>query len=314
MGTGRRWTERIKDAFNVHRSEREAWAVVMAAIVLVAGWITYEQWIREPEPPDLSRERAVLDAWREEQARRDGASTDQRELFAFDPNDLSLEDWRRLGLSEKQAMVIHRYEERGGHFRSKADLARMRVVTPELFEQWRPFIQLPDSAPDRSDHEGRDARAARTAAPFDTSTSWGKDRTTRAPLELNSADSVQLVALPGVGPSFARGIIKYRDMLGGYRSLDQLAEVYVLQDKPDAATRLRTLFVVDTLMVRRIAINSCTAEELAAHPYARWKVARPLIAYREQHGPFRSIEAIKGCAVVTAEVYARLAPYLTLEE
>lgn len=314
---GRDRLERIKDMLNVPRGERQAWAVVSAVIMIAAGWIIYEQWIREPRPPDLSREQAVLDAWLAERAAADSASVPGHELFAFDPNHLAVAEWRRLGLSEKQARAIHRYEERGGRFRSKADLARMRVVRPELMEQWWPFIQLPDSVAEPWHRSGPDPPEARSSWMTDTSfrrPPHPPDRSAASRLEVNTCDSAQLETLPGVGPSFARGIIKYRDMLGGYRSLEQLGEVYVLQDKPDAVERLKTLLVVDTLKVRRIRINSCTVEELAAHPYARWRVAKPLIAYRGQHGPFKTVDAIKGCAVVTPDVFSRLAPYLSLEE
>ena len=78
------------------------------------------------------------------------------------------------------------------------------------------------------------------------------ERTVQRGLELNSADSATLVAVPGIGPAFARGILKYREKLGGYHSLDQLAEVYVLKDKPDAVAKLKDRLVLDTLMMRQI--------------------------------------------------------------
>jgi competence ComEA-like helix-hairpin-helix protein len=132
-------------------------------------------------------------------------------------------------------------------------------------------------------------------------------------VEVNTADSAVLVALPGIGPAFAKGILKYRDRLGGYHRLDQLAEVYVLKDKPDAIARLNTLLVVDSMMVRKVPINTCSVEELAAHPYAGWKVAKPLIAYRDQHGPFSSVQDITACQAVGEDVFRKLAPYLTVE-
>jgi DNA uptake protein ComE-like DNA-binding protein len=106
-------------------------------------------------------------------------------------------------------------------------------------------------------------------------------------------------------------LLKYRDRLGGYRSLDQLAEVYVLRDKPDAVARIRERLVVDTLLVRRIPVNTATVEQLARHPYGNWQVARALVAYRGQHGPFRDVAAIKGCALVSDSVFLKLAPYLS---
>ena len=132
-------------------------------------------------------------------------------------------------------------------------------------------------------------------------------------VEVNTADTAALIALPGVGPAFARGIVKYRDLLGGFVSLDQLGEVYVLRDKPDAVLKLKQLLILDTLAVIRIPINTCTVEQLAAHPYVRWKIAKPVIAYRDRHGPFEQLVDLQGCAAIDAEVFRKLAPYLSLE-
>src|SRR5665647_1059817 len=45
-------------------------------------------------------------------------------------------------------------------------------------------------------------------------------------LDLNSADSLHLLEIPGIGPVFASRIIRYRTLLGGYYAVDQLREVY----------------------------------------------------------------------------------------
>jgi competence protein ComEA len=218
-----------------------------------------------------------------------------------------------LGLSERQAAAIHRYEAKGGRFRTKDDVARMHVVDPELFARWKPFILLPDSFERKAfahgarypEHDNRDSTTIRfpersRSAP-------------RAVVEVNTADTNALIALRGIGPAFARGIVKFRDRLGGFHNLDQLAEVYILRDKPDVLADLKSRLLLDTLMVRRFPLNTVTADELGPHPYAGWKVAKALVAYRKQHGPFRTVADIKGCVLVTDSVYRKLAPYLSVE-
>jgi competence protein ComEA len=314
----RRDKESLKDLLAIPRGEAQAWLVMALLLLGACGWIAYGHWRGPLTPVGLEAEVRVLDAWiaeRDSLQRADSLGR-QPQLFAFDPNGLPIEEWQRLGLSRKQAEAIHRYEEHGGSFRSKADLARMRVIKPQLFVKWEPYILLPDSAPSAYAAGGRREQGDRTAWKPDTLVerrdfSW--ERRSRPVVELNTSDTAMLVALPGIGPSFARGMIKYRDQLGGYRSLDQLGEVFVLQDKPEAVAQLKTLLVLDTLMVRRIPINTCTVEELAAHPYARWRIAKPLIAYRRQHGPFDEVAGIKACAVLTEDDFRKLAPYLTIE-
>lgn len=315
----------------MHQGERRGMLVLLVLSVLLFAWAAYEQWLRPvSSAPNEAYQRTVA-AWLAAQADTSAKSLAPPAYFPFDPNTLERAEWLRLGLTERQVDGIERFREKGGRFRSKDDLARMYSLLPEQVAALRPYVQLPEHAPERerADRSSRYARTSgneRASAPpwerrtagEDSAAGRGYDKRTwersvvRA-VEVNTADSARLVALPGVGPAFARGILKYRDKLGGYRSMDQLAEVYVLKDKPDALARLKELLVIDTLMVRRLPINSCTVEQLAAHPYAGWKVAKPLIAYRAQHGPFRNVADIRGCAAVDEGVFRKLAPYLTVE-
>jgi len=319
--------ERFKELFRLHQGERRGMLVLIGVTALLLGWAVYEQWWGQPVQVDAGRYRERVDTWLATRADSSAPEGLVVELFDFDPNTIERADWLRLGLTERQVDGIERYREKGGRFRSKQDLGRMYSLRKEQVERLLPHVLLPDSMPARDRYVRRDklypTRGARTGWETGTGRSAADgdryereprpERTARRAVELNTADSVLLVSLPGIGPSFARGILKYRDKLGGYRSMDQLAEVYVLKDKPDALARLGELLVIDTLMVRRLPINTCTAEQLAAHPYAGWKVARPLVAYRKQHGPFRQLADIRGCVAVDDAVFRKLAPYLTVE-
>ena len=309
----RPFKEQLKDLLHLHKAERRGNALMMVLLLIAAVAFYYYRLYYKPDASELEPLRIELEAW---MAARDSARSDPdaapAESFPFDPNTISVEDWQRLGLSLKQAASIDRYRAKGGRFRTKSDVARMYTIKPEVYERLKPFILLPDSAPKRVRYQPR------TLWPKRDSTRSDPPRQRESPrpftkLEVNSADTNALIALPGIGPAFARGITKYRESLGGYHSLDQLAEVYVLKDKPDAVARLKELLVVDTLLIRRIPLNTCTVEELAAHPYIRWKLAKPIIAYRQHHGPFAEVAAIKGMQLIDEDLYRKLAPYLSVE-
>ncbi|MBK9147604.1 MAG: helix-hairpin-helix domain-containing protein [Flavobacteriales bacterium] len=312
----RPFTAQLKDLLHLHKAERRGTAFMMALILAAAGSFYYYRLHYVPGTADLEPARLQMEVWlAARDSADDAAGPAVLDPFPFDPNTISIDDWQRLGLTAKQAASIERYRAKGGRFRSKSDVARMYTIKPELYARLEPFILLPDSAPERERYQPRSAwpkrDSARTYPPRQRESHEAPSGF--AKLEVNSADTNALIALPGIGPAFARGITKYREGLGGYHSLDQLAEVYILKDKPDAVERLKELLVVDTLLIRRIPLNTCTAEDLAAHPYIRWKLAKPIVAYRQQHGPFKEIAAIKGLHLIDEGLYRKLAPYLSVE-
>jgi competence protein ComEA len=313
MDTSRRSRkESVKDLFALHSAERRGFLVLMALLVFASLAVWYVKFVHRPPEVDLSELDRSMQEWVALQAQARQDSVPASEPFPFDPNTIERADWLALGLTDRQVDGLERFMAKGGRFLTKKDLARMYSIRPDQYARLEPFILLPDSLPRRTNYRERKGggiverrEAAAPAAPV--------RNIPPVKVEVNTADSATLVALRGIGPTFARGIIKYRDRLGGFVSLDQLTEVYVLRDKPDAIARLKELLTVDPAHVRRIAINSCTVDELAHHPYMSWKLARPLIAYRGQHGPFTELEGIKECAVITDSLYQRLAPYLMLE-
>ncbi|MBL7952826.1 MAG: helix-hairpin-helix domain-containing protein [Flavobacteriales bacterium] len=309
--------ERIKDLFDMHREERRGVLVLVAFLLALTSWVVYEQWLRPPKRYHLAQQRERMDAWVALRTQVQGDRAPMK-LFPFDPNSIAREEWKALGLTDKQVDGIERYQKKGGQFRTKKDLGRMYSIKPEQFAALEPFILLPDSLARRTYADRKYEPRQGQQRAFEERSPTIRERAVYEPkpsrsVEINSADTTALIELPGIGPAFARSIVKFRDALGGFHSLDQLSEVYILKDKPDAVLKLKQLLLLDTLAVHRIPINTCTVEELAAHPYARWKVAKPLIAYRGQHGPFKQVAHIKGCAAISEEVFRKLAPYLSVE-
>ncbi|QQR87437.1 MAG: helix-hairpin-helix domain-containing protein [Flavobacteriales bacterium] len=302
----------LLDAFDLHHLERRAMLMACAGLLMWASWLAYRQWSPEKRVALSEVERSAVVAF----VAKDEPSAialDTAGLTPFDPNALDRTGWMALGLTERQAGGILRWVERGGRFRSKADVAKMYSIKPEQFALLAPFMLLPDSAPERLRSAERRERKPWPVRDTSQRTKTWPDRPVYEVVELNAADSAALTALPGIGPSFARGIIKYRNQLGGYVSIEQLNEVFVLRDKPDAVQKIAGLLRVDAVLARKLNVNAATAEEFTGHPYLwkKWSIAKAIVAYRTQHGPYTTVEDIKKCLLVDDELFQKLSPYLT---
>ncbi|MFN7014568.1 MAG: helix-hairpin-helix domain-containing protein, partial [Bacteroidia bacterium] len=226
------------------------------------------------------------------------------ELFVFNPNSSTDEEFRRLGLTEKQIKNIRNYLEKAGSFRFKEDFGKLYAIGDSLFAILNPYIDLPDKETYYASN--KIPKEKQEQAKFE------KPKTQKTLLELNGADSLQLIEIKGIGPAFASRIIKYRNRLGGYQHIEQLKEIYGM--KEELYELIKTQVKVNPSVIIKININSCTPEEFKNHPYVNnWNIANALINYRKKHGLFKSIEEIKKCDLVNEELYLKLAPYLTLD-
>ena len=125
------------------------------------------------------------------------------------------------------------------------------------------------------------------------------------PLDLNMADSTELVRLPGIGASTAMKIIRYRERLGGYTEITQLAEIDGLPD-----SLMKWFIITDTIPVSRIAVNKATLAELRRHPYIDFYQARAIVEFRNERGTIKSPEQLSFLEEFTAQDLIRLKPYL----
>lgn len=128
-------------------------------------------------------------------------------------------------------------------------------------------------------------------------------------ISFSESDSITLQIVPGIGPSTAGRIIKYRNQLGGFHDSAQLLEVFGL--KPETADALWEYFDFDPLIFRQIEINNIEVSDLAKHPYISYSEAKVLLAYKNQHGNYQSINDLNGIKIFKSEWIEKIAPYLT---
>ena len=127
-------------------------------------------------------------------------------------------------------------------------------------------------------------------------------------IEINSADSIALDELPGIGPAFARRIIKYRERLGGFVYPEQLIEVYGM-DSVRLAGFIK-LIRVDTSSIRKMDINKATFKELLAHPYLEYEQVKAIARFRDKKGLLKSPGELWAAGVLADSLWNGLSHYL----
>lgn len=72
--------------------------------------------------------------------------------FDFDPNKIGVKEWVKLGFTEKQALVIEHYKQKGAKFYKPTDLKRLFMMTDEHYEKLAPYVKIDVSALPPRDH------------------------------------------------------------------------------------------------------------------------------------------------------------------
>lgn len=226
------------------------------------------------------------------------------ELFYFDPNNLSADGWQKLGLREKTIHTIQNYLSKGGHFKKPEDLQKVYGLFPNEYERIAPYIKI-EASNESTNPKDFTNKPTTENQPVKTYTSR------YAVVDINSADTTSLIALPGIGSKLAMRIINFRDKLGGFYSINQIGETFGLPDS--TFQKIKQYLKLENTSIKKININTATMDELKAHPYIRWALANPIIAYRNEHGSFGKIEDLKKVMAVTDEAYNKMTPYLKID-
>ena len=201
------------------------------------------------------------------------------------------------GLSLRQAEVVLRYRDACGGIFSREHLGRCYVVDEEFVERISPYIIFTPAATNKS------TSSLKTQS--ENAELKGREN---GLIEINSADSATLVALYGIGPLSAHHILRYRELLGGYHSVEQLRELKWVTE--ENFNHFSHKIYCDSCNISKIDINFAGPKELERHPYVSARALRRIIKQRQLKGGWIRIEEMIEQNILTDDEAKRLAPYL----
>jgi competence protein ComEA len=145
------------------------------------------------------------------------------ELFNFDPNTTSAEDFMRLGLSPKVATIITHYREKGGRFFRKEDLKKIYGLKPDDYERLEEYMTL--------DNTHKSSLTYNYPPQYPNQFEATKDKNEPPidikvfPFDPNSATEMELRTL-GIDKNVVKNIIKFREKNGKFYKKEDLKRIY----------------------------------------------------------------------------------------
>ena len=292
--------DKLRDLFTFSSGERKGIIALVFVLILICG-LKMVFILDHPEPVQNKYPDWMKDTGAFEEAYNNIISADENFAEPFpanvssaeqkkiiDPNNASLEDLILTGFSLRISRTIIRYREKGGSFRTPDDLKKIYGLTDEIFQSIAPYIRINDNLPSKP--------KSFVELP--------------ATININTADSALFEKLPGLGPVLARRIIRYRTILGGYYSTEQIREVYGVTDS--LFLRIRERLEADTALIKKISLNKSEERDLARHPYIGRYVATGIVKYRTHSGKILNINELTINGLIPKDRFDRLKYYLSL--
>lgn len=296
----------IRNFFGTTRAQTNGFVGLLVVITIAIFSQPVTRWWVSTRLQDFSADAAVLDSLTKSWHAFTEADNDSEEekpeivYFHFDPNTATADEFVSLGFSEKLAARVINYRTKGGRFRIKSDLLKMYGMDSVFYKALTSYITLPET--------------------YGNPEFEKKEFTERKPYErekppkfnLNEADTLQLEKIYGIGPKLAQRITRYRDKLGGFVSHEQLTEVYGL-DTAVIKKIVTASYLPGPADVKKVNLNTADERIMSAHPYFGRKIARAIVAYRFQHGNFKSVDDLRRIPLIDKNNLGKLSPYATVD-
>ena len=215
-------------------------------------------------------------------------------LFLFDPNIADSATFVRLGIKPHIAANIMKYKSKGGTFKKSSDFGKVYGITPDKFKELEPYITIKEKI-----------------LAIDSTLLKKKQFKQDIIVDINTADTSTLMQVRGLGRGYAKGIVRLRQQLGGFVSINQLNEVFGM--RPENFEKIRPFCSVNIDLIQKIKVNIASAERLNAHPYISFYQAKAIYEFRRYKGKLHSINDLKELTELSSDDLDKIKPYLNFD-
>ncbi|MBR0046270.1 MAG: helix-hairpin-helix domain-containing protein [Bacteroidaceae bacterium] len=301
-------TNPFRDFFYFHKGDRRAIVALGCIAVFAIGVLLLYRPSPQPSPVmgretvrGVGNEPDGLPIMGEMSAGQRGSSG------SFDPNTVDSLTLIGFGMKAWKVKNFLHYRAAGKVFRSAEDMGNTYGWTAEDVAMLKPYVRVGERYRRKErKHEDRWERREqwerkepeRTSNKFHTLTK----------VDVNEADTAMLRRIPGVGKKISDAIVRYRQRLGGFHSVNQLLDIKIVSPE-----LLEWFTVSSSPDIQRININKASFQALNSHPYISYEQTKALLQYLRLYGEVKDEETLLSTGIFTKEDLERLRPYIAYE-
>lgn len=294
----------------------EQWlGIIILALLIIGTLVCVNHWQPQSTEDTIAVSDSTIQDFKRYQSTQDSLRKAQWKkkykrvqtpiyLQPFDPNTADSCTLLHLGFKPWQAKNLIKYRSKGGVYRKPEDLKRLYGMTDSMYLALLPYIRIPH------DTCALDTMA-NDSTRRDSIPHWYTEKKDTI-INLRTADTTELKLIRGIGSYRAKQIVLYRERLGGFVDVEQLLELPCMKDF--TIDSLLAHFIIDSIDVRPLNINSASVNTLSRHPYLRFEQAKAIYELRRKHIHLSSIQQLQDLPCLDQNLLERLTPYINFDK
>lgn len=282
----------ISSCFNFQRNQRTAVFLLFGIIVIfqLAYFLV--------DLSSVSKVSPEKEKWLSLQSKIDSMKQGKRDyvakIYPFNPNFITDYKGYRLGMSVPEIDRLLAFRKENKYVNSPKEFQAVTKVSDSLLNAICPYFKFPDWVNKKKEYKEYKNYP---------NTAFAK-KEKLVIIDINKASQEDLIKIFGIGEAISLRILKFKESLGGFVSMEQMKDVWGLS--PEVIENLNSHFKVLALPnVKKIDINNASIKELSQFPYFNYQLARQIVTFRSMNGDIKNSEdltKIKGLSIDKASI------------
>lgn len=188
---------------------------------------------------------------------------------------------------------------------------KMQPINERKFKELRQQLAAAEIAKEKAWAEQKAAKTAPQERPQVTTGDNKQKPYAPKRIDINTAGQEEWKSFRGIGEALSGRIIKYREKLGGFHAVRQVAEVYGISDS--LFRSIEPYLSVSKERIAKLNVNHADSLTLMSHPYISKTLAKQMVTYRERIKPYSQPEDLLKLYSMNDSLLTKLLPYLSFE-
>ncbi|WP_426091090.1 ComEA family DNA-binding protein [Flavobacterium sp. DSR3-2] len=249
----------------------------------------------------VSKEYPEKQKWLSLQTQMDSIKIDSKnskpKLYLFNPNFITDYKGYKLGMAIQEIDRLLAFRKKNKYVNSAKEFQNVTKISDSLLNLISPYFKFPDWVNNKKQN-----RTIKEYEAYQNEAFVKKERIII--IDINQATKEDLVKIYGIGEAISVRILKQKETLGGFVSMEQMQDIWGLS--PEVIENLITHFkVLAVPRFKKIEVNNASLRELSQFHYFRYALAKEIVTYRSMNGNIKNIEdltKIKGFPVDKANI------------